>query len=330
MTCGASSLVSQVFIKEKVMEKNKILKIRVGSHLYGTNTEKSDEDFSGIFIADEDYYFGLKDIGELDLSTESKDEKGKNTLEAVDYKLYEIKKLTRLALFNNPNIIEHLFVNEENILFSNSYADILLQHAHLFPNKGAYDKFIGYANSQKHKMIIKLDNFEQLSSALEFFKQQELNEYIVMFRDNPRVKEFFVEKGSHFIIGDLNFQKHLMVKKVVFILKERLSKITNRNELVLKHGYDTKFASHLIRLLSEGETLLTTGKLEFPLPNAEFILSIKQGQYELEGLLEIADSYEEFLRDAYNESSLPEEPRFEDVNDLIMGITVSFFKDRWR
>lgn len=307
------------------MEENKILKIRVGSHLYGTNTEKSDEDFSGIFIADEEYYFGLKEIGELDLSTESKDVKGKNTSEAVDYKLYEIKKFARLALANNPNIMEYLFVNDKNVLYSDEHSDLLLYHAHLFPHKGIYDKFIGYANSQKHKMIIKLENFEQLTAALEFFEEQEPNEYIVMFRDDPKVKEFFTEKGSHFIIGDLNFQKHLMVKKVVNILKERLSKITNRSELVLKHGYDTKFASHLIRLLSEGETLLRTGGLKFPLPNAEFILSIKQGQYELEGLLEIANSYEEFLKDARNDSFLPDVPRFEEVNDLIMRLTQTFF-----
>ena len=177
-------------------------------------------------------------------------------------------------------------------------------------------------------MIIKLDNFEQLSAAFEFFKKQEPNEYIFTFKDNPEIKTFFAEKGSHFIIGDLNFQKHMMVKKVVNIIQERLSKITNRNELVLKHGYDTKFASHLIRLLSEGETLLKTGTLRFPLPNAEFILSIKNGKYELEGLLEITNIYEKLLKDARNDSFLPDEPRFKQISDLIMRITQPFFWNR--
>jgi len=309
------------------MEQNKILKIRTGSHLYGTNTPESDEDFSGIFIADEDYYFGLKKLenDELDLSVESRDERGKNTSEALDYKLYEIRKLATLALTNNPNIIEHLFVNQENILYADNYANMLLRNAHLFPHKGVYDKFIGYANSQKHKMIIKLENYEQLSAALEFFKQQESNEYIVMFRDDPKVKKFFTEKGSHFIIGDLNFQKHLMVKKVVFALNDRLSKITNRNELVLKYGYDTKFASHLIRLLSEGGTLLETGKLEFPLYNADFLLQIKQGKFELEQILSIAENLELELGRSKEKSLLPDEPQFEKVNDLVKQITRSFF-----
>jgi len=312
------------------MEQNKILKIRAGSHLYGTNTPESDEDYSGIFIANEDYYFGLRKIEELDLSVQYKNEYGKNKPDSVDYKLYEIRNFCRLALSNNPNILEHLFANTENILHCDTFGAMLLRNSHLFPNKGAYDKFIGYANSQRHKMIIKLDNFDQLSAALGFFKQQDPSEYIVMFRDSKEVKSFFAEKGSHFVIGDLSFQKHLMVKKLVAALADRLSKVTNRHELVLKYGYDTKFASHLIRLLSEGETLLKTGKLEFPLHNASFLLQIKQGELSLEDILKLADEYEFKLKYIRDDSDLPEKPQFDEVNDLVKQITRAFLwsKDR--
>lgn len=303
----------------------------MGSHLYGTETEDSDIDYMGIMIAPEDYYFGLYKIDEIDLSVESKLDTGKNDENAIDRKFYELKNFVNLSLKNNPNILELLYADDKSIIFKNVYYDILQKSRDLFlSKKEIYDRFISYANSQKHKMIIKLENYEQLAAALEFFEKQNPNEYIVMFRDDPQVKKFFVEKGSHFIIGDLNFQKHMMVKKVVNIIKERLSKITNRNELVLKHGYDTKFASHLIRLLSEGETLLKTGKLEFPLPNADFILDVKNGKYELEELLSIADDYEDSLKTAYDDSSLPEEPRFDEVNGLITDMIRSFFWHRWR
>ena len=36
-----------------------ILKINIGSTLYGTNTANSDVDMGGIFIPDESYVFGL-------------------------------------------------------------------------------------------------------------------------------------------------------------------------------------------------------------------------------------------------------------------------------
>jgi hypothetical protein len=205
-------------------------------------------------------------------------------------------------------------------------AQILLDNAYLFPNKGAYDKFTLYAKSQKHKMIIKLDNYEQLLNAKDFFSEQEPNEYVVMFRDNEKIKSFFKEVGSHFIIGDLNFQKHLMVKKVLSSLTERLNKITNRHELILKHGFDTKFGSHLLRLLFEGEELLNTGKLKFPLDNAEYLLAVKQGKYTLEYVLETAEAIEKRMENAKENSNLPEKPRFDEVNDLIKSITKSHFE----
>ncbi len=46
-------------MKPEIVEQNKILEIKTGSFLYGTNTENSDEDFCGVFIPPINYYFGL-------------------------------------------------------------------------------------------------------------------------------------------------------------------------------------------------------------------------------------------------------------------------------
>ena len=116
-----------------------------------------------------------------------------------------------------------------------------------------------------------------------------------------------------------------MVKKVLAALTERLGKITNRHELVLKYGYDTKFASHLIRLLSEGGTLLQTGRIEFPLHDADFLLDIKKGKYELPKLLEIADEYEKKMADLKETSKLPDGPDMKAIDLLVMNITMGFF-----
>ena len=44
---------------------NMILKFRVGSHLYGTNTPESDEDFSGVFMPHENTVFGFERAEEV-------------------------------------------------------------------------------------------------------------------------------------------------------------------------------------------------------------------------------------------------------------------------
>jgi uncharacterized protein len=303
-------------------EKNKILKIKTGSQLYGTATPTSDTDYSGVFIADEDYYYGLLRVDEADNSTTSKDELGKNTSEAIDDKLYELRNFARLAMQNNPNIIEHLFVNDENIVSINDFGRTLLNNAHLFPYKGAFDRFVGYAVSQRHKMVIKAAHFTELSEAFNYFKDEPKDKYIVEYRDKNL--RFLIEDEKHFRIGDLMFQKHLMIKKVFEFISQRMSRITNRYELVLKHGYDTKFGSHLIRLLLEGEELLTTGKLVFPLAYAELLLEIKKGKFEVEQLLEMATQIEDRMRDAREKSKLPSKPKFDEVNALVKQLSKRF------
>ena len=304
---------------EKISDNGQILRIKVGSHLYGTNTSKSDVDYSGVFIANEDVYFGLNNIEEIDLSTKSKSQNGKNLPDAVDYKLYELKNFARLAMQNNPNILEHLFVSDSNnIMFINDFGRILIDNRHLFPYKGAYDRFMGYSNSQRHKMVIKEINYTSLADAYNYFCEQESHAYLIEYRDKNL--KFMNENDSYFTIGDLSLQKNLKVKKVISMIGDRLSKISNRYELVLNYGYDTKFASHLIRLLLEGEELLLTGELVFPLSEASLILDIKSGKYSIEEILLMSTEIENRMRDAKERSILPASPNFKKINELIKSM----------
>ena len=82
--------------------KNRILEIRSGSHLYGTNTPESDEDFVGIFMPPEEYVYGLQSVQEVDLGIKDKHADGKNTADAVDRKLYEFRKFVNLAQGEQP------------------------------------------------------------------------------------------------------------------------------------------------------------------------------------------------------------------------------------
>lgn len=49
----------------EIAEKNKILEIRSGSHLYGLNTENSDKDYVGIFLAPIEYHLGLQKVEQM-------------------------------------------------------------------------------------------------------------------------------------------------------------------------------------------------------------------------------------------------------------------------
>lgn len=89
-----------------------------------------------------------------------------------------------------------------------------------------------------------------------------------------------------------------------------------RKRLVEKHGYDTKNAAHLIRLLRQGIEFLDTGDMEVQREDAHELLAIKHGQCSLPTVRREATELDLALERAYADSSLPEYPDFDAINRL--------------
>jgi len=300
-----------------------ILKINVGSVLYGTNTKDSDIDISGIFIQPKEYFFGLKSINELDSSIVDKDKFDKNTKYASDIKLYELGKFIKLAMDNNPNILEQLFVNDENILDINSYGRLILNNSNIFPHKGLVSKFLGYAKSQKRKMIIKSDNVISFYRALDYL--QHLNNKDLLFDVIDNSLSFINFDKYFYYVGDIELNKNIFIKDAIDIINKRISKIGNRESVILKHGYDTKFASHLIRLLHEGIELLDTGRIEYPLKFASPIIDIKNNKFNTNEIIQMSEHLEDNMKNKEKTSYLPENANFNKIDILLQTIRENYY-----
>jgi hypothetical protein len=72
---------------------------------------------------------------------------------------------------------------------------------------------------------------------------------------------------------------------------------TNRPELVAVHGYDTKYATHALRLGLQGIEFLTTGRITLPVPEPHrgYLRSIRQGEVPLADVLEAITRAETLL-----------------------------------
>jgi len=88
-----------------------------------------------------------------------------------------------------------------------------------------------------------------------------------------------------------------------------------------KHGYDLKHASHLIRLISEGRELLTTGFITFPRPDVEFLRNIKNGKYKYEELEEMLESCDGEFDKLYKGSKLQRTADRNKVDELCVKLT---------
>lgn len=323
-------------MNENIVANNKILELRVGSHLYGTNRPDSDEDFSGIFIPPINYFFGMDKVEEVDLSTISKKENGRNDKDAIDRKFYEIRKFTTLALANNPNIIEQLFVNPENIVFKNWYGEELLKHKHEFLHKGLKNRFIGYAISQKKNIYVKRDNMKNIEYGINILKALQLNTYVAenithlcFFTDEDGNKIFtFPDNSIHMKCGDISIQKNITVEKALDQLEIRKSKFSGRKEMVDEYGYDTKFAMHLIRLLLEGKELLETGNLVFPLKETSFLMDIRAGKFSLANIDTMALDIENDINTIAEKSDLPSKPQYHKINKMLVELNRDWFRNQ--
>ena len=92
---------------------------------------------------------------------------------------------------------------------------------------------------------------------------------------------------------------------------------SKRASLVEKHGMDTKFAYHVVRLLNEAEQMLLEGDLDLQ-RNREMLKSIRRGEWTLEQVLEYFEKKRVDLETARTRSALPVGPDEPAIRDLLL------------
>jgi hypothetical protein len=93
-----------------------------------------------------------------------------------------------------------------------------------------------------------------------------------------------------------------------------------RAELEAKFGFDSKHASHLIRLLRTGLELMTEGKLRVWRGDAEELMAIRDGAMTYDELMEASRRLEDAIRAAVPTCPLPNQPDREKIDDLLLSI----------
>jgi predicted nucleotidyltransferase len=124
----------------KWLEDNTIFLCVHGSNAYGTNTPESDIDIRGIVIPPKEYYFGFNNNFE---QAQFKDS---------DITIFGLTKFFQLAANANPNVLELLFVGDDEIIKTSSLAKKLIDNRHLFISKRIRYSMEGYAHAQLKRL----------------------------------------------------------------------------------------------------------------------------------------------------------------------------------
>lgn len=90
------------------------------------------------------------------------------------------------------------------------------------------------------------------------------------------------------------------------LLNQQGQKNVHRPFLEEQHGYDTKYAMHITRLLYEVEELMRAGTITLPRPEKELLIDIRKGKYKLYELERMNNELEVAALEAQSRSQLPE------------------------
>jgi predicted nucleotidyltransferase len=109
------------------------------------------------------------------------------------------------------------------------------------------------------------------------------------------------------------------------LLGQKGQKNVHRAELEHKHGYDTKYAMHVIRLYGEVKELMESGRITLPRPNRYELIEIRKGEYSLSEIRELGAQLESEALAAQASSPLPDEVDRDAISVLLADAHLRFW-----
>jgi uncharacterized protein len=131
--------------------------------------------------------------------------------------------------------------------------------------------------------------------------------------------ELFLAKGH--VNPFLGFANDQMKR----LLGQKGQKNIHRAELEEKHGYDTKYAMHVIRLYGEAKELMEDGRITLPRPNRNELVEIRQGKYSLSEIQQLGAQLESEALAAQAASPLPDKINRDAISALIADVHLQYW-----
>lgn len=299
-----------------------------GSHAYGTNIETSDVDVRGCALNSPSDLLGLTNFEQV-------------VDNATDTTVYSFRKLISLLTSCNPNTIEMLGCRQDHYFMLTDIGREMISNRKMFLSQRAIDSFGGYATQQLRRLENALARDRLTQERKEEHILKSMQRSIKSFED----KYTSFENGSLLlytadsereeldkeIFADIHIDKfparefNAVMNELTNIIGtyEKLNHRNNKKD----DGHLNKHAMHLIRLylmcldILEKEDIITYREVD-----REMLLSIRNGEYMLDDgtyrpeFFEMVDMYENRLKYARANTSLPSKPDFKRVEEFVMDV----------
>lgn len=331
----------------------KLVEIKFGSHLYGTDTEASDLDLKSIYLPTAREIV-LGNYAKVKNMSRKKKECERNNKEDVDIEISSLDRYLAELMDGQTWALDVLFAPTSSYVDGTTEGYSIMNQ--IYHNRDKLltrniNAFVGYSRKQAHKYGIKgtrmdalkrtlalLDTFpdwDRLRHHEEAFKALvEETKSLISLEKSPLVEIIALPSA-----GGTQMLPHLHVcgRKVSFTstvkharecYKPILDEYGSRSFMAhLAGGKDWKALSHAVRVSGEALELLATGNITFPRPDRELLLKIKLGQVAYEEVSERIENGLVLLNEAQASSTLREKPDYDWANDFVYRVYSSIVKE---
>ena len=299
-----------------------LVKILVGSHMFGTNTENSDKDYRSIFIPDISDVILTTNIQKLDTKrVSSGDNNKKNSVGDVDHEMWSLRKFMRLLASGDTNAIEMLFAPESSILEKTEIWDYIVKHRHELIHSNA-TAFVGYCKTQADKYGVKgsriaaLEKIEKhlepangqdkLREVWQDIKADQI-EYVCWGKDLVNNHQDEIE---YMEVSSKKYQGTMKVEEARLRIRKALDSYGLRAKQARENkGIDWKALSHAMRVCIQAIELLNYGHITLPFIDGklEMIMDIKLGKDDFSSVQYCLEKALSTVKNCEEKSKLPKE-----------------------
>jgi RNA repair pathway DNA polymerase beta family len=290
-----------------------------GSHLFGTNTPKSDLDVKGLFLPSVQSLY-LQNAPQQ-FSQNTNNSNAKNSSDDVDVTVWSVQFWLKLLTKGDINAVSLLFsyTNPDAIL-KGTDAGFLTRLKALDPSKllsrnlsgmmgFAYNQAIKYTAKGKHLQAVQIA-ISVLTQASQGLIADVADVIVMQVADESMARVQVGSKGiKQLVLLEKMFDFTASTAWALAPLHEVEARYGKRAKLALEAGVDFKAFSHSLRVLEEIRLLHSTGRISYPHTGdfAKLMMDAKMGVLEYEVLIEQLDQKLEQARAAEASSVLPNE-----------------------
>ncbi len=319
-----------------------IVRIKFGSHLYGTSTPASDLDFKSVFVP------AARDIllqrGKDSISHQRPKAEGeKNYAGEIDEEAYSLRRYLGLASEGQTVALDVLFAPRWSMPYNPQpeWEEIERNRARLVTRKSA--AFLGYCRQQANKYGIKGSRVAAARLALDLLTQRlealgttaklgEIEDSIRAYSTRNEHMAILDIDGATDVNGIRRSVRHWEVcnRKLPFTQTIKSAHEVMRR-IVEEYGYrahqaesnqgvDWKALSHAVRVGRQAIELLCSGIVTFPRPEAAHLIAIKTGQLPYQAVAEEIENLLVEVEETAVLSALPERADALWIDDFVAAV----------